>query len=125
MTPPVRFLALLAIVIVPTTARALDRSPLVRTDPAGHLVLTPAPAPDSLKNPWPPDLEREFAERADFILRAQTAAKPPGVNTYFENEKRTYGFLMAHVLAGRSPDTSLKFLQAEDAQARECHRPPA
>ncbi|HND52238.1 MAG TPA: hypothetical protein PLV92_07570, partial [Pirellulaceae bacterium] len=41
-------------------------------------------------------------------------------NTYFENEKRTYGLLMAQVLGGR--EGAIKDLQVEDGQAKEWHR---
>ena len=102
----------------PSTART--REDLVRTE-GGKLVVTPVPVDDRYRNPWPAALEAEFRQRTDFILRSMTSKKAPGSNTYFENEKRSYGFLMAHVLAGES-DTALRNLQAEDAQADEWHR---
>uniref|UniRef100_A0A7C4QKT9 Uncharacterized protein n=1 Tax=Schlesneria paludicola TaxID=360056 RepID=A0A7C4QKT9_9PLAN len=43
-----------------------------------------------------------------------------GGQTYFENEKRAYGFLMAHVLAGDRL-AAIRELQREDAQARQWH----
>src|SRR5690349_12334219 len=103
--------AIFALVIGPPLSLSVAAAPrgldaLVRTDEAGRLVVTPAPVPEALRNPWPADLEAAFAARADFILRGLTKAKP-GNNTYFENEKRTYGYLMAHVLAGQS-DVALK-----------------
>src|SRR5687767_7174680 len=85
---------------------------LLLAAPARAASPPPAPVPDELQNPWPADLERDFRARADLILRAQTAAKPPGGNTYFENEKRAYGLLMAHALAGRSAE-AFKLLQGE------------
>ena len=91
----------------------------------GAVVAEPAPAPEALRNPWPAELEAEYRRRGEFILRSQAARRPPGANTYFENEKRGYGFLMAHVLAGPSPQQALKVLQAEDAQAEQWHRETA
>ena len=107
-----------------TPGEPVTRADLARPGDDGRWRVTPAPAPRSLQNPWPAELEEEFRRRGDFILRAQTAARAPGSNTYFENEKRSYGFLMAHVLAGQS-ERALALLQAEDAQAREWHRETA
>ena len=45
----------------------------------------------------------------------------PQANTYFENEKRTYGFLMAHILAGKREE-ALKVLQGQDHQHEIWHR---
>ncbi len=80
--------------------------------------------PEELRNPWPPELEAEFQLRAASIIAAQTRDNKPGVNTYFENEKRTYGYLMAHLLGGNS-ETALEFLQARDHQHEEWHRETA
>jgi hypothetical protein len=82
------------------------------------------PIPASLLNPWPDDLEAEFQRRAHQVITAQTRDTKAGVNTYFENEKRTYGYLMAHVLGGNA-DVALKFLQARDHQHQEWHRETA
>lgn len=113
-----------AVFILAGVASAADRSAPVRTDQAGRPAVTPASVPDALRNSWPAELEREFQTRADAILRAQAAGKMPGGNTYFENEKRSYGLLMAHALAGNRRE-ALKHLQAEDAQAKEWHRETA
>jgi hypothetical protein len=112
-------LVLVALGVAP--AAPADLSALVRTGEDGLLIVTAAPAPQDLRNPWPAEWEAEFRRRGDFILRSQAAGNPPGGNTYFENEKRSYGFLMAHVLAGQSR-RALDLLQAEDAQAQEWHR---
>lgn len=82
------------------------------------------PIPDELRNVWPSELEIEFQRRAHQIIQAQTRDIKAGVNTYFENEKRTYGYLMAHVLGGKS-EAALKFLQARDHQHQEWHRETA
>ena len=88
-----------------------------RSDP----LVRPIAADEGLRNPWPEDWEKEFRERSERILKAQAAGKMPGSNTYFENEKRSYGMLMAHALAGDRAE-ALKRLQQEDAQAKEWHR---
>lgn len=82
------------------------------------------PVDEKLRNPWPDELEAEFQQRAHHIISTQTREVKAGVNTYFENEKRTYGYLMAHVL-GRNDETALKYLQARDHQHEEWHRETA
>jgi len=79
---------------------------------------------ESLRNPWPAELEAEFQRRAGVIIDAQTRDMKAGVNTYFENEKRTYGYLMAHILGGNE-ETALKYLQAQDHQHQVWHRETA
>jgi hypothetical protein len=81
------------------------------------------PVAPELRNDWPEELEREFQARADRILTAQASVKAP-VNTYFENEKRGYGYLMSHVLHSNDPQ-AIKNLQAEDHQHEEWHRETA
>lgn len=81
-----------------------------------HLPIDP-----SLINPWPRELEAEFQERAHRVVQAIADSTKPNVNTYFENEKRTYGFLMAHVLGGQREE-ALKKLQAQDHQHQSWHR---
>lgn len=80
--------------------------------------------PKELVNLWPKELEDEFQRRAHQVIKAQTTDIKAGVNTYFENEKRTYGYLMAHVLGGNS-ETALKYLRARDHQHEEWHRETA
>ncbi|MFO0916236.1 MAG: hypothetical protein U0795_24975 [Pirellulales bacterium] len=82
----------------------------------------PFSVPDELRNPWPVEWEAEFQARAERVLKAICAKHKAagGGNTYFENEKRGYGFLMAHALAG-DRETAIKELQIEDAQAKEWH----
>ncbi len=93
-------------------------TPMAWADP-----VVSAPAPDDLKNPWPAEWEREFQARAERVLKGMCAKEKAaglGNRTYFENEKRAYGFLMAHLLAG-DKDVAAKELQKEDAQARQWH----
>lgn len=82
------------------------------------------PIDESLRNPWPEEWEQQFQRRAHAIITSQTRDVKAGVNTYFENEKRTYGYLMAHVLGGNH-DKALEYLQARDHQHQEWHRETA
>lgn len=79
------------------------------------------PVSAELVNEWPAALEDEFQRRAHAVILAQTRDIKGGVNTYFENEKRSYGFLMAHVLGGRG-EQALQHLQAQDHQHEVWHR---
>jgi hypothetical protein len=72
---------------------------------------------------WPPEWEREFHERGQRVLKGMCAKQKAaglGGRTYFENEKRAYGFLMAHLLAG-DKERAIREIQKEDAQARQWH----
>ena len=92
--------------------------------PAAAQEKAPAPLDAALKNPWPAEWEKEFQKRSDAVLKDQCAnekAAGLGGRTYFENEKRAYGILMAHLLAGDRA-TAIKELQKEDAQADAWHR---
>ncbi len=79
--------------------------------------------PKGLRNPWPIEWEKEFQARGVTVLRAMCAKEKAaglGGRTYFENEKRAYGYLMAHLVAG-DQEAALKAIQQEDAQAKEWH----
>jgi len=93
------------------------------TGPADKAVYHPLPTDARFRNPWPADLEDAFQARARKII-ALVAEKKGGVNTYFENEKRTYGTLMAHVLSGHDEKVAkaLGNLQARDHQHELWHR---
>lgn len=80
------------------------------------------PIEKSLLNPWPLKLEEEFQKRANLIILGSTKDNKPNVNTYFENEKRTYGFLMTHILDGRQGEKALEALQGQDHQHQVWHR---
>ena len=109
------------VVATPLTAKSQwDLAKMVSTDgrqPTYHS----RPIDPELRNAWPRDLERQFQRRAHQIITSQRRDTKAGVNTYFENEKRTYGFLMAHVLGGNEA-TALKHLQARDHQHEQWHR---
>jgi len=81
------------------------------------------PVPNEMRNPWPAEWESEFQARARRVLKGMcTKVKAAGLGgrTYFENEKRAYGFLMAHILAAEK-EVAIKELQKEDAQADQWH----
>ncbi len=92
----------------------------VGRDERGIVVFRPKPIDARFNNPVDPQNEMDFQRRAAAVIAAQAKIKVPAGNTYFENEKRTYGYLMAQVLAGR--EGALADLQTEDAQAHEWHR---
>lgn len=107
-------------------ALALCLLPLASDLVADHAkAIAPAATIDAtLGNPWPQEWENEFQRRAKSVLRAQCdqqKASGLGGRTYFENEKRAYGFLMAHLLEG-DRETAIKELQRDDAQASSWHR---
>jgi len=91
------------------------------TQEGGRTTYNARPVDRKLLNPWPADLEAAFQKRAHSIITAQRRDVKAGVNTYFENEKRTYGYLMAHVLGGNS-EVALRHLQAQDHQHKLWHR---
>ena len=97
-----------------------DLSKMV-TEKNGRTIYNAKPIPKNLLNPWPDELEKEFQKRAHHIITSQTRDTRPKVNTYFENEKRTYGFVMAHILGGNTKE-GLKALQGQDHQHQEWHR---
>jgi hypothetical protein len=93
---------------------------MVTRDAEGRPLYHARPIDDRLKNRISADDEAAFQQRARDIIAAQAKMKVAAGNTYFENEKRTYGLLMAQVLAGNAE--AIKGLQLEDAQAKEWHR---
>ena len=79
------------------------------------------PIAEEFLNPVSEKDEAAFQERARLIISKQSGLSVPAGNTYFENEKRTYGLLMAQALGKRGMD-AVTDLQTEDAQADEWHR---
>jgi len=100
-----------------------DLSKMV-TGKGDRTIYNALPVGKELLNPWPAELEADFQKRAHQIITAQRRDTKAGVNTYFENEKRTYGYLMAHVLGGNA-EVALKHLQAPDHQHKIWHRETA
>ncbi len=70
-----------------------------------------------LQNPWTPELEAEFQQRANNIIKYYGNLKSYG-NLYGENEKRSYPQAMFDFLAGNR-EKALNFLQQEDPQKKE------
>ena len=117
-----RYLYLILLLCFATAPRALAEAwtikDMVSTDEAGVLLVQPKPVPEALRNPWPREWERGFRERADYVLREQFKINVPN-NTYFENEKRSYGYAMAQLLSDQKRADALGNLQGEDAHAKD------
>lgn len=114
--------ALVAVVLASThSARAEWGLKQMLETRSGRMIVRAQPVDESLRNPWPEAYEREFQERARHILEAQSDKLAKG-STYFENEKRFYGRLMAQVFDDELRERALAGLQAEDAQAKDWHR---
>jgi len=96
------------------------RDQMVDEDVSGRVTYHPRPTDAKFRNPSSPEDERSFQQRARHIIQSQAKLKVPAGNTYFENEKRTYGYLMAQVLGGR--EAAIHDLQVNDAQADQWHR---
>lgn len=96
---------------------------MVGRDERGRVVYRPRPLDAKFKNPISEADEQAFQDRARRTIAEQAKLKVAAGNTYFENEKRTYGYLMAQILAGN--EKAIQDLQLEDAQAREWHRETA
>ena len=116
-------LQLLSLSVLMSDCSAQSRWDLQRmkTKSGGQTIFHSRPIDKSLINQWPTELEAEFQRRAAAIIESQTKNTKAGINTYFENEKRSYGFLMAHILGGNEQD-ALKKLQAQDHQHQQWHR---
>ena len=74
---------------------------MVGKDREGGSTYRPRPIDSRLNNPISEEDEDGFSAAGKIRDRRTGQAKVPAGNTYFENEKRTYGLLMAQVLAGR------------------------
>lgn len=69
------------------------------------------------RNPWTPELEAQFQQRAQAVIAHYANPKSYG-NSYGENEKSSYPRAMFDLLAGNQK-RAIAFLQAEDDQASE------
>jgi len=112
-------LVLTALAAVPTRA-AWKLPQMVSENRDGEKVFHAKPMDDRFRNPWPEEYERQFQARARRVIAAQSQRRARG-STYFENEKRYYGYLMAQVL-GEQGLEAMKRLQGEDHQAESWHR---
>jgi hypothetical protein len=108
------------IALEPTSSPWQDISQLTGKDAKGEIIYKSVPVAERFQNPWPAETEREFQQRARGIIAAQSQVKANAGNTYFENEKRSYGYLMAQAIGGRGM-AAVKDLQVEDAQRDEWH----
>lgn len=117
--------AVVAMGLLPSSGRGAEwtLAQMVGKDAQGQPIYVGKPLDAKFKNPISPEDEAAFQARARNVISAQGKLKVAAGNTYFENEKRTYGYLMAQVLAG-DPNAA-KNLQLEDAQANEWHRETA
>jgi hypothetical protein len=97
---------------------------MVTRNAKGERVFHALPVDERFENPAPQGYEDEFQKRAGRIVDAQDAVKANAGNTYFENEKRSYGYLMAHAI-GSKGQTAVDDLQREDAQAGDWHKETA
>ena len=93
-------------------------------DKDNNVVYKALPIETRFRNPWTEEYEREFQSRARGIIAGQAQVKANAGNTYFENEKRSYGYLMAQAIGGRGM-AAVADLQMEDAQKDEWHRETA
>ena len=91
---------------------------IMSRDDDGRMTIHARPVPDSLRNPWPQEWEEGLRERAEYVLREQFQMDVPN-NTYFENEKRSYGYHMAQIFSDEKREEALNKLQAEDAHAKD------
>jgi len=119
----------LAIVVITTVvllhggrlSAAWRLSDMLGRDSKGRTVYRPKPMPERFRNPYSAENEAAFQKRARYVIGEQSKQRVNAGNTYFENEKRTYGYLMAHVLGGNA-EQALRGLQGEDAQATSWHK---
>ena len=118
--PHIKYTLVIVVLLVSSARAEWDHSKMV-TQENGQARYNALPVPADLLNPWPAELEAEFQKRAHAIITNQRETRKAGVNTYFENEKRTYGYLMAHILGGNL-EKPLEYLQARDHQHAEWHR---
>ena len=85
--------------------------------PDGSIRVTPPPVPAELRSaPWPGAWEEEFWSRANHVIRGTANGSGRYGNTWFENEKRSYGWAMLSVIGGYQ-EAGIRFLEAEDAAA--------
>ncbi len=89
--------------------------------PDGRISVEPAPVERRFQNAdWPKDWEQGFWDRANYVV-AQVARDGRYGGTYFEQEKRSYGWAMLSVLGGFE-EPAMRFLQAEDPMAQQWNK---
>lgn len=99
---------------VANSAELPDR---ITKDDKGRIHVTPLAVEERFLNPWTPELEEEFWTRCNLAIAHAAGGNGMYGNTFFENEKQSYPNAMMDFVAGnRAP--ALKFLQADDSEAR-------
>ena len=96
---------------------------MVIRDAQGSVVIHPKPMDARFKNAISKADDEAFQQRARRVLASQAQMKVSAGNTYFENEKRAYGYLMSQILSGK--EQAIRDIQMEDGQAQEWHRETA
>ncbi len=110
-------------VVVSAGVPDLDR--LGEKDRKGRYIVPKPQVDEKFRNPgWCDEWEDGFRDRADSIIRTTLAMGPVRGNTYFENEKRTYGQLMLQALGGEV-EHAMSVLQGRDHQADIWHKETA
>lgn len=117
-------LALVLSALLPSSLPAQDaaalHASLVTRRPDGLLVIHPPVVPAEMNNPWTPEQEERFIRQSNRFLELARSSSY-GLNTYFENEKRWFGYAMMQFLA-TGQEKPLKDLQTQDHQHAEWHR---
>ncbi|MFE1743863.1 hypothetical protein [Coleofasciculus sp. H7-2] len=114
----------LAVLVCSTKTTSLSRantpspiaSPSITKDANGLVQIQPLPVDAKFQNQWTPELEKEFQQRANEVIRYYTGKKYN--NNSGENEKQTYPLAMFDFLAGNR-EKAIAFLEKEDKQAQD------
>ncbi len=112
-----------AVILVLTFSSGVLRAedPTWKVNKNGYIVAEPPQVKKKFRNPdWPEAWKKGFNRRATHVIEEVTAKDCCG-NTYFENEKRSYGRAMLSILGGEKKE-GLKFLQKKDANADSWHK---
>ncbi|MFP4052441.1 MAG: hypothetical protein ACLFV7_01090 [Phycisphaerae bacterium] len=110
----------IALLVSAVMAGAAEPRKITRTDKDGRTIAIPTAMDEDLKNPLPTELENGFQDRANRVLKKTMQLNIGRVNTYFENEKRTYGHLMMQAMGG--DESAIGKLQARDVQGGSWHK---
>lgn len=93
---------------------------LVSRRPDGLLIVHPPAVPETMNNPWTPEMKEAYIHQVNRYLAKAGDLQITG-STYFENEKRWYGEAMLKLLA-TGDAYSLEKLQEQDHQHANWHR---
>lgn len=115
------FIALSFLALCQGSSNCPAQERLWGVDADGRHFVRPWPLePQFLNNSWTAEYEAEFQSRVDWVIR-QTARDGGYGGTFFENEKRAYGWAMLSILGGYE-EQGLAFLQSPDADAERWHQ---